>query len=69
MIHTERGKLTEITDMLIQDRRYVAETLGMGPSGDKSRDRTILPGSPREAKFLKRLDNLNTLIELLWSMR
>lgn len=65
MLHTEKGKLTELIQMMIEDRHFVAEALGVGPSGMKSRDKTLLADSPREARFKKRLENQTAIIELL----
>ena len=69
MIHTEKGRLTELIDMLVQDRLFIAKALGVGPSGAKSRDRTLLADSPREARFLKRFDDLGAILEILRGMR
>lgn len=68
MIHTEHGKLTELIKMMIEDRHYVAEALGVGLSGMKSRDKTLLNESPREERFKKRFDNQTAIIEILRGM-
>ncbi len=68
MIHTEEGKLAELIEMMIEDRHFVAEALGVGPSGMKSRDKTLLNESPREERFKKRLENQTAIIEILRGM-
>ena len=69
MIHTEQGKLTELIEMIKADRMFVAEALGVGPSGARSRDKTLLVDSPRQARFSKRLDNLTAVLEILEGLR
>ena len=65
MINTEHGRLDELIEMLVADRLHVAEALGVGPSGMKSADRTLLGDDQRHKKFRRRLDNLTQVIEIL----
>ena len=65
MIHTEKGRLTELIEMMVEDRLFVAEALGIGPSGKKSRDKTLLADSGRESRFTRRFDNQTAIIDIL----
>ena len=65
MINTEHGRLDELIAMLVADRLHVAEALGVGPSGMRSADKTLLAESERQKKFSRRLDNLTQVIEIL----
>jgi hypothetical protein len=68
MIHTEIGRLNELLEMMFQDRLHVSEALGVGPSGIKSADKTLLADLQRSNKFSRRLDNQTAIIEILRGM-
>ena len=62
MIHTEKGRLSELIAFMEQDRLFTAETLGVGPSGPRSRDKVLLADGRRADKFWDRLAAQNDII-------
>jgi len=68
VIHTERGRLTELIEFMETDRLFVAEVLGVGPSGQRSRDKTLLSNPARTLKFETRLKAQTEIIEILRAM-
>lgn len=61
--------MDELIMLMIEDRMHVAETLGVGPSGIKSADRTLLANPYRKAKFDARLQAQTEIIEVLRSLQ
>lgn len=68
MIHTEHGRLEELAAVVAKDLEYVLEALGRGPSGPRSRDKTLLADSPRLARFEQRARDLQDIHLLILSM-
>jgi hypothetical protein len=68
MIHTERGRLTELIEFMEADRLFVAEVLGVGPSGQRSRVKTLLNNPTRLKKFEDRLKAQDDILAVLRGM-
>lgn len=68
MIHTEHGRLTELIEFMKQDRLFVAEALGVGPSGKHSRDKRLLGNPVRLKKFEDRFQAQTEIIDILKAM-
>lgn len=68
MIHTERGRLTELIEFMEQDRLFVIEALGIGPSGRHTRDKTLINNPARVKKFNDRLKSQDDIISILRAM-
>lgn len=66
MIHTEHGRLTELIEFMKQDRIFIAETMGYGPSGKRSRDKALTP--EREKKLADRFQAQTEIIDILRAM-
>ena len=65
MIHTEKGRLQELIASVQQDRLFVLEAMGCGPSGVKSRDKALCADGPRYAKFAQRAKDLSDILLVL----
>lgn len=65
MIHTEKGRLIELIAFMAKDREFVAEVLGVGPSGIKSADKSLINSPARLKKFQDRFDAQTEIIEAL----
>lgn len=68
MIHTETGRLQELIEVVTQDRYFVIEAMGCGPSGAKSRDKTMCADTPRFDKFAQRAKDLTDILAILRSL-
>jgi hypothetical protein len=69
MINTEYGRLDELIEVVAADRNFVLEAMGCGPSGAKSRDKTLCADDPRFDKFSKRAKDLTDILQILWSLK
>jgi hypothetical protein len=69
MIHTEKGGLDELIAMLAKDREFVLETMGTGPSGKRSRDKTLCADGPRLNRFAQRVKDLTDIISALQHLK
>ena len=69
MIHTEKGRLDELIAVVVKDREFVLEAMGLGPSGPRSRDKTLCADGPRFDKFAARAKDLTDILQLLWSLK
>ena len=69
MIHTEKGRLDELIEVVHKDREFVLEAMGCGPSGAKSRDKTLCADDVRFAKFEKRAKDLTDILQILWGLK
>lgn len=65
MIHTEKGRLDELIAVVERDQHFIRETLGTGPSGRKSRDKTLFADGPRVYKLLTRLKDIRDILAIL----
>ena len=69
MINTEYGRLDELIEVVVADRRFVLEAMGAGPSGPKSRDKTLCGQIPRFDRFAKRAKDLTDILQILRSLK
>lgn len=68
MMHTEHGRLSELLSFMKKDMEFVAETLGIGPSGKRSADKTLITNPTRRLKFEQRLRDQQDIIAILREM-
>jgi hypothetical protein len=69
MINTEHGRLDELIEMVGKDREYVLEALGMGPSGPRVWDKTLVVNDDRRTRFERRAKGLTDILNILWSLK
>lgn len=69
MIHTEIGRLDELIAVVSQDLMFVQETMGVGPSGNRSRDKVLCADGPRYEKFAQRNRDLIDILGVLRSLK
>jgi hypothetical protein len=69
VIHTEQGRLDELIAVVAKDREFVLEAMGCGPSGSRSRDKTLCADGLRFDKFATRAKDLTDILQVLWSLK